>query len=154
MQLTYTLAREYDVVERAVVDIATVLPSAHIISALTPDEQVRAEGARLISPNVRLSVLNGCEGTECLLLLFAAIIAHRAAARDKAAALAAGFLLVYGINQMRIVTLFYVVRYRHDWFPILHGYIAPLFVTGVAAVFFYVWVAWVARRSSFSRNVS
>lgn len=69
--------------ERLVVEQATVATSARLISWVSPAEGVRADGFRLISPRVRLSVLNGCEGTESILLLAAAVLAFPAPWRKK-----------------------------------------------------------------------
>ena len=71
-------------VERLLINDLTVKPSATVINLLTPAEQVTAIGHRLVSPFAGLSVLNGCEGTETILLLGAAILAFRTPWRDKA----------------------------------------------------------------------
>jgi exosortase family protein XrtM len=138
LQVAYSSARDTEV-ERMIVDVATVRPSAAIIDAITPREQVRADGHRLVSPHARLSVLDGCEGTECMMLLIAAILAHRARLRDKLVAMLLGVGLVYAVNQLRIVALYYTFRFERDWFALLHGYIAPTFVVVVAAGFFLWW---------------
>lgn len=51
-------------IEHLVIDQMTVAPSAKLISWITPQEDIVAQGHSLLSRNVRLSVLNGCEGTE------------------------------------------------------------------------------------------
>jgi len=130
------------VLERLVVEQATVASSARIISWLNPAEKVRAEGARLISPRVRLSVLNGCEGTESILLLAAAVLAFPAPWRRKPAGLILGAAVVFLLNQTRIVGLYFILRHRPAWFEAMHGYIAPTLIVLAGSLFFILWLRW------------
>lgn len=138
-QLSYGQARG-TVVERVAIDHATVAPSAALINLFTPAEQVRAEGHRLVSEGVRLSVLNGCEGTESLLLLCSAILAFRAPWKQKLIGMLLGGALVYAINQMRIVGLYYALRHDKGLFDAIHGYIGPTLIVVLACLFFLWWV--------------
>lgn len=131
------------------IDNMTVLPSASLIAWLTPNEGVIAQGHRLLSPYVRLSVLNGCEGTEVTLLLTAALLALRLGWRHKLLGIIIGGLLVYTVNQLRIVTLYYCLRFDRSLFDTLHGTVAPLVVILIAALFFIYWTSHgVARRTA------
>lgn len=123
------------------IDDMTVQPSAHLITWLTPDEGVVAQGHRLLSPYVRLSVLNGCEGTEVILLLTAALLALRLDWQRKLLGIILGGLLVYTANQLRIITLYYCLRFDRTLFDILHGTVAPIAVILIAALFFFYWVS-------------
>lgn len=137
------------VVERLVIDYATVQPSVAIINFITPQENVLAQVHRLVSPHARLSVLNGCEGAECLLLLVAAVLAFRGGSwRHKIIGLLAGAALVYVSNQMRIVALFYTFRFERGWFETLHGYLAPTLIVAISCLFF-LW--WANRASEFGK---
>ncbi len=138
-QFSYSQARG-TVVERVAIDHATVTPSAALINLLTPAERVHAEGHRLVSERVRLSVLNGCEGTEALLLLCAAILAFRAPWKQKLTAILLGGALVYAINQARIVGLYFALRYNKELFDAIHGYIGPTLIVILACLFFLWWV--------------
>lgn len=141
LYFAWSLARGTSI-ERFVIDYATVQPSVAIINAITPLENVTAQGHRLMSPRARLSVLNGCEGTECLLLLIAAVLAFRGASwRHKALGLLAGFALVYISNQLRIVALFYTFRFERGWFETLHGYLAPTLIVALSCLFFLWWAS-------------
>ncbi len=138
LQLGYAAARD-TVVERAVIDVATILPAATLINLIAPDERVRPAGHRLISENVRLSVLNGCEGTETLFLLVAAIIAFAAPWRHKLLGVLIGGLLVCGLNQMRIVGLYFALRHDKALFALVHGYIGPTLIIIICVLFFLWW---------------
>jgi exosortase family protein XrtM len=128
--------------ERLVVEQATVATSARLISWVSPAEGVRADGFRLISPRVRLSVLNGCEGTESILLLAAAVLAFPAPWRKKPAGLILGALGVFLLNQARIVGLYFILRYRPTWFEAMHGYIAPTLIILTGSLIFILWLRW------------
>lgn len=119
----------------------TVAPSAVLISWLTPDERVVAHGHQLVSPRVRLSVLNGCEGTDVLLLLAAAMLAFGMSWRRRLLGILAGGLLVYVVNQARIVALYYSLRFDRSLFEALHGYVAPIVLVAAAGLFFVYWVS-------------
>lgn len=126
---------------RLLIDDLTVAPSAVLISWLTPDEGVVAQGHRLVSPHARLSVLNGCEGTDVMLMLAAAMLAFGMHWRRKVVGILAGGLLVYALNQARIVALYYSLRVDRSLFETLHGYVAPIIVIAAAGLFVLYWVS-------------
>lgn len=134
------------VVEKMIIDVATVRPSAFFINFLNPGEHVFAYGHRLISPHVRLSVLNGCEGTESLFLIIAAILAFKAPWRDKLVGLLLGVIVIYLANQVRIVALYFALRHDRELFSALHGYIAPVLIIAVGCLFYLLWIQWSSRK--------
>ncbi len=126
--------------ERVFIDILTVKPSAALINWFSPDEGVSAQGSRLVSPFARLSVLNGCEGTEAMFLLIAAITAFAAPWRHKLRGALLGIGLVYVLNQIRIVVLYYSFRTDKALFDSIHGTIGPAIIVLVACGFFFWWL--------------
>ena len=139
LSLLYHTARG-TAVERVLIDIITVKPSAAVIRFFTPADQVVAQGPRLVSPYGRLSILNGCEGIETMLLLIAAVLAFAAPWRDKIPGVVFGTLLIYTLNQARIVLLYYAFRHDREWFHLLHGYVFPMMLVACAGLFFLWWV--------------
>jgi exosortase family protein XrtM len=133
--------------ERLVIDQATVATSAHLIAWISPGEGVRAEGPRLLSHRVRLSVLNGCEGTESIILLAAAVLAFPAPWRRKPLGLFLGAVGVFLLNQGRIVSLFFILSHRPAWFEAMHGYIAPTFIILVGSLVFTHWLRWANKEN-------
>ena len=126
--------------ERVFIDTLTVKPSVALINWLTPGEQVSAQGPRLVSPLARLSVLNGCEGTEAMFLLIAAITAFAAPWRHKVIGALSGIVLVYVLNQMRIVVLYYSFRADKALFDLVHGTVGPSIIVLAACGFFFWWL--------------
>jgi len=139
------------VVERLVIDQTTVAAGAWIIDRISPEEGVRAQGPRLVSPKVRLSVLNGCEGTESILLFAAAVLAFPAPWRKKPAGLLLGLIWVFLLNQTRIVSLFFILRHRPQWFEAMHGTIAPIFIIVAGGIVFSFWLNWASREDNHAR---
>lgn len=135
-------------VERFVIDEATVKPSVALINWLSPSEQVKANGSQLISPTTRLSVLNGCEGTESLFLIIAAIMAYRSPWRHKVFGLLVGTALIYFLNQGRIVGLYFALKQNQALFSALHGYIGPTLIIAISCLFFMGWMQWSIRSVS------
>lgn len=112
--------------ERLVIDRLTVAPAAWVIDALWPEQQVDAQGHRLVSPQARLNVLNGCEGLETVFLLWAALLAYPLAWRARLAGMLLGTLLVYVLNQGRLVLLWHVFVHERERFGLMHGTLLPL----------------------------
>ncbi len=91
-----------------------------------------------------VEVLDGCNGNNVMVLLWAAILAYPASWRNKAKGLAAGTAILQGVNLVRIITLFYLGQHERQWFEFAHLYVwESLFVLFTLTIF-WVWV----RRSS------
>jgi len=127
-------------VERLAIDTVTVKTAAWSIRALTPEVAVQAVGTRLKAPGGGINIINGCEGTEVLFLLYAAFISTLLPWRARLSGMLAGTLLVFVLNQGRILTLFYAYRSDKAWFDLLHGTVAPLLLIALSALFFLFWL--------------
>lgn len=128
-------------VERLVIDRATVAPAAHFARVLEPGTQARPVGNRIDSPRGSLIVQSGCEGIETLFLLWAAIAVFPASLRAKLPAMLWGTVLVYGLNQVRLVGLFLASHHSKPLFGILHGYVAPTAIILLVGIYFLWWTA-------------
>jgi len=135
-------------IEHVVLDLATVRPSAAAINLIAPEANAQASGHRIVSPHASLTILNGCEGTETVFLLLAAIAAFKAPWRHKLKGAVLGTLIVYGLNQGRIVALFFAVQQNRKWFDMLHGIIAPTLIIVLSVLFFLWWTSEIAFGAS------
>lgn len=125
-------------VRRLAVDVATAQPAAWLIRQITPEVAVRAIGSSLRAPGGGINILNGCEGLEVLFLLCAALLVAPVRWHARLAGLVLAVPVVWLLNQVRVVTLFYAYRSDPDLFALLHGTVAPLaLVVGVAALFLW-----------------
>jgi exosortase/archaeosortase family protein len=128
------------VVQRLVVDDATVGVAVLLVNALTPPVQAVAQGTAVHAVGGGLNIINGCEGTETWFLLCAAFAVAPLKWRARAAGLALGTLLVFAVNQLRILALFYANREDPEVFNLLHAIVGPIGVIVVVACFFHVWM--------------
>jgi len=126
--------------ERVIVHDATVRPAAFLVNKLTPDVRARAVGFTLQAPGGGLNILNGCEGMEALLLLITAFIVAPLPRNSRSKGLLLGALLVFAVNQARILTLFYAYRTDHNLFDSLHALVMPIAVILAVAGYFYAWL--------------
>ena len=134
--------------ETLVIDTATVKPSVALINLIAPELKVLPVEHRLVSSKARLSVLNGCEGTEMLFLLIAAVLAFQAPWQKKLLGLAAGVTLIYLLNQARIVALFFSLLEDKALFSAVHGYIGPVVIVLNTAYFYLMSVRWASQSNS------
>lgn len=128
--------------ERAVIDVATVGTAVALVNRLTPEIEVRANGSRIQASGGGINVLNGCEGTEVLFLLWAALLAAPLSWRWRLQGAVLGGVWVFALNQARLLALFYSYRDDRALFNLLHGLVAP----GVLVAATLLFVAWVYRR--------
>jgi exosortase/archaeosortase family protein len=127
-------------VERLIIDQATVRPAAFLVNLISPGTSAYADGSRIKAPGGGINILNGCEGTEVLFLLYAAFLAAPLAWRARLLGTGAATLFVYVLNQARIVALFFANRADAELFDALHGMIAPLLLIACSLLFFLYWL--------------
>ncbi len=131
--------------ENFIIHTCTVLPAAHLIQFLTPQVHVQAIRFTLLAPGGGLNVLNGCDGLEALFLLFSAFAVAPLPWKPRAVGALLGIPLVYSLNQVRILVLFYAYRHNHGLFDSLHGTVAPILVILCVVGYFYAWIAHAGR---------
>lgn len=132
-------------IEHWVIDFATVGTAAHVVNILTPEVQARAVGSRISAAGGGLNILNGCEGTEVLFLLIAALLAYPLSWKTRLWGSLVGVVMVFVANQLRILALFYSFRFDRTLFDHLHGLVAPLCLIAVTSGFFVVLMRWDER---------
>ena len=126
--------------ERLVIDQATVRPAAFLVNLISPNTSAYADGSRLKAPGGGINILNGCEGTEVLFLLYAGLLAAPLTWRARMLGAVAATLFVYVLNQLRIIALFFAFRADPALFDALHGTIAPLLLIACSLLFFIYWL--------------
>ena len=128
-----------------VIDEATVRPAAWLARVISGDASITADGPHLLSTRGSLNVLFGCEGMDVLLVLSAAVLVTPVTWVDRLAGLMVGVVVVFMVNQMRLLALFISIRSEPAWFGALHGLVAPLFVVALVAAYFVGWLYWSRR---------
>jgi exosortase/archaeosortase family protein len=134
-------------VEHAVIHYGTARPAAFFINLLTPSVHAQAIDFRLLAVGGELKILNGCEGMDALLLLLSAFAVAPMPWLARGRGILIGFIVVFVVNQARILVLFYVSRHNRDLFEQIHATAAPIVVILVVAGYFYVCLANSSRRA-------
>lgn len=129
-------------IEQWVVADVTVSPAAFWVDWLTPQLRAYATQFRIRTgtPGPGINVLNGCEGLEVLFLLWAALAVCGLPWRWRLAGFLLGTPLVWLLNQMRVVSLFYANRADKDLFALLHGTVAPLLLIALVGTAFLLFM--------------
>ena len=139
LSIAWTAARDSSFAS-AVVHQGTVRPAAWIINLLTPAAQARAVDSTIRAPGGGINILNGCEGLDALFLLIAAFCAAPLSPRTRAAGLLIGLVVVFAVNQARILALFYAYRAEPALFQPLHGTVLPIAVVLLVSGYFHAWL--------------
>lgn len=132
-------------IHRLVVDDATVGVAVALVNSLTPAVHAQALGTAVHAAGGGVNIVNGCEGTETWFLLCAAFAVAPLTWRSRFAGLTLGTLMVFGVNELRILALFYANRNDPELFNLLHAVVGPVVVVMTVAGFFYGWVMRRAR---------
>ena len=116
-----------------------VAPCANLINGLAPLEHVAAVQNHLLSGRADLVIVRGCDSAGVLFLLSSAVLAFKASVRQKLLGLLFGVGIVYSLNIVRLVGLYFVEAYRREWFEFAHLYMAPTLMLLAAFIFFAWW---------------
>jgi exosortase family protein XrtM len=136
------------VVEYLLIDTLTVRPAAAVINAAAPAVSARARGNSLFTQFGSVNVLEGCEGSDGMFLLIAAVLPFPASRLSKLVGVVGGVSLMYAMNQLRILALVLTLHWRPDWFASLHGLIAPSCIVVAGCIFFFAWANSAAQRAN------
>lgn len=111
--------------------------SGAVLSVL--GEDITVAGCKLSSPRFAVTIYNGCNGLITSLIFASAVLAFPASWRAKAAGVVGGLLAIQVINQVRIVSLFYIGVFLPEYFDESHILIwqSLVILAGVG-----LWIAW------------
>lgn len=121
--------------ERWVIHDLTVGTAVWALNWVNPELGAWGEGPRIRAAGGGLNILNGCEGTEVLFLLVAALLVSSLPWRWRLAAMLVGAAWVFAWNQLRLFVLFHAHRTDRSWFDLLHGLIAPAVLIAMSLLF-------------------
>ncbi len=109
-------------------------------------QDVRASGTILAQRTYAVDVKNGCNGIEALALLVVAIGAFPASWRARALGIVAGGVLLVGVNIVRIVSLFLILRDYPKAFEFAHVVVWQVLLFLLVVGFFVKWSSRYADR--------
>jgi exosortase family protein XrtM len=112
---------------------------ADLINISAPQEHILPLQNHLLSSKADLEIVRGCDGAGVLFLIVSAILVFPSTWVRKLTGLILGITLIYVLNLLRIIVLYFVLVYYPDWFELLHEYIAPTLMVLVACAYFAWW---------------
>lgn len=117
-----------------------IAPAAVLLERTLPDVPVTRLTTALRIPGLEVQLLRGCDGMEAWLMLMTALLVFPAPWKRRALGMLWGSLLIFILNQIRIVSLFHVALRRPDWFDIAHGTVWQGLMALAIAVFILAWL--------------
>ncbi|HKT73934.1 MAG TPA: hypothetical protein VJQ47_13665, partial [Steroidobacteraceae bacterium] len=127
--------------ENFLVERAICEPAALLLDVQLPHEGVRCTGRALASLHAQVRIVRGCEGTEILLLLVAAILAYGAPLRPTVVGLLIGTALSCASGAARLTLLFWTLRFSRGSWEAVHGVVAPLLPVICVGLYFLHWLS-------------
>jgi exosortase/archaeosortase family protein len=95
-----------------------------------------------------MSIRTGCDGLQALAILATAVLAFPSSWRQRAQGVLAGVTVLFGINILRIATLFVVGTDWPQHFQSFHVEVWPALLILCTAL---LWVAWASRLAALRR---
>lgn len=108
-------------------------------------EDTRMIGTAIVSPRFAVNVRTGCNGLETIYIFFAGVLAFPAPWSRKLWGLVLGFLAIQVLNNVRIVSLFYIGVYFPQHFEDSHIVIWQAIVILFGVALFLLWADRYAR---------
>lgn len=121
-------------IEDVTVPVAAVVARVYLV-----DAGVRAQGPRIVAEGGGLHVREGCEGLDVLGLWVAAMLVAGLGRRGRLLGLTIGTLIVFGLNQLRLLHLLWLYREQRSWFADAHGLWWPLVLVAAVLGLFLLW---------------
>lgn len=134
-------------VEEFMLTQLTAKPTYTIINLLTPSEELLLNGVKLTSPHVDFEIVRGCEGMEGMLLMISAMCAFSLAWKEKLKGILLGLVFIYVFNILRIVGLYYLMRYHSEVFYFAHLFVGQSITIVIVSVFFVLWISRSMKRN-------
>lgn len=116
-------------------------PAASAMGAGT----VVAEGFRIVGTRAELNVLPGCEGSDAMGLVAAAILVAPRSGGRRLVGLVLGVAAVFALNQVRLAALLWSLAKDRALFERLHTVWLPLGLVAASVAVFWLWLVASAR---------
>jgi len=100
------------------------------------------DGTNLASGTFRVEVSPGCSGVVPTMIYLSAVFAYPSGWRSKLIGTALGIGVIACVNLLRVITLFLIGIFAHQYFHDTHVYVAQALVVAIAAA---TWLFWAGR---------
>ena len=103
---------------------------------------VRIDGTNLASGSFVVDVSPACSGAVPSMIYLAAVFAYPTSLRAKLIGAAIGIGIIHAANLVRVIALFLVGLFYHEYFHDTHVYVAQALVVAIAVA---TWLFWAGR---------
>jgi exosortase/archaeosortase family protein len=104
-----------------------------------PQPGPHLEGYALVGERMSLRIANDCNGGWAFAIFLAAALAVPSSWRAKAWAVGLGLPALWGVNVVRVVTLYYLAIYFPNLFEALHLYVWQFLIIGAGLLLLVMW---------------
>lgn len=122
---------------------STAFFSSIIINWFT--EGVRQVGDVIMGNTFSVQISYGCEGTEPMLLFIAGVLAFDTTIRKKVIGVISGIVILYILNLIRIVILFFAGSNNVELFVALHDIYLQLTLVLIAIIMLLYWIKYAKK---------
>jgi len=133
--------------ERTMIEVLLVKPAVVLVNAITPQVGAVANGRHVDAAGGGLEIVSACTGTEIYFMLTAALLVFPLPWRARIAGIVLGITMVFVLNHLRILALFYAYRAAPVAFDYLHGIVIPVVLILSTSLFVLWWTAGHANES-------
>jgi exosortase/archaeosortase family protein len=116
-----------------------IAPAAGLLEWTLPEVAITRLPTALRIPGLEVQLLRGCDGMEAWLMLISALLVFPFSWRRRLLGALWGSLLVFGLNLLRITSLFHVALRRPEWFEVAHGVLWQSAMVIAVALFILSW---------------
>jgi len=103
---------------------------------------VEREGTNLLSGKFVVDVSPACSGAVPSMIYLAAVFAYPSGLRAKVIGAGLGMGIIHSVNLIRVVALFLIGLFAHQYFHDTHVYVAQALVVAIAVA---TWLFWAGR---------
>ena len=110
-------------------------------------EVVEVKGRRITSPDFSVTIKRGCGALDPAALFFAAIVAFPSGIRPKLLGLLLGLSFLFALNQVRIMSLYFIGVYFPEAFDTAHVDIWQAIFVVVSVALWAIWARFAMSRT-------
>ena len=124
---------------------STAVISSGILNIL--GSNTYTDASKILTTGFSLEIGTGCEGTEPIAIFLSALFAFPMKFKFKLPGIISGILVLYILNQIRIVILFYVGISAPNTLRTLHDEVFPIIFIFIAIILWGIWLGWSVKKS-------
>ncbi len=97
-------------------------------------------GTHLSNPQFGINVVDGCNGIYATAILLSGVIAYPAKVRHKLLGVLIGFVAIFALNLVRVISMLYLGQYFPDIFKEIHIFVwQPIIILWAIYIWYFWW---------------